>query len=88
MKPKLCARIDIAKADAVKDVALGEEVTITITGRVTSLQGPSEHLYAELSTNGKKGKERRDVCPGNVTIEIGKFTVEGYGEFGADEDED
>ena len=82
-KKKLCARFDISKASMAKDLELGEEVTITVKGRVKSLRGPEEG-YHEPYMKGEKA--RKYSYPGSVELELSSFTVDGeFSDFPEDD---
>ena len=80
---KLCARIDISKASQAGELELGQEVTIQIRGKVTSLRGPEESIYPD----GPKGKETKHMYPGSIEIQLSKFSVQGASGFEGMEDD-
>jgi hypothetical protein len=75
-KPRITARFDIDKVKKVNDVNLGDTVTITITGKVRSMSGPSEHLSED-----SKGKDKSYSYPGTLEVEIGEMKIYAEGEF-------
>jgi hypothetical protein len=75
---KICARIDLDKLSRVSDVELGEEVTITIKGKVNSMRGPEEGLRDSYTKPSKKEKYHYH---GNLEIEISSLKIQPIGEF-------
>lgn len=86
---KIFATIDLQKVSTVSDVSLGDTVTLTVTGRVVGIRGPEESLWAtECCAKGEKSKERAEVYPGSLRVEVSNVKVGKDGEFdGMMEDE-
>lgn len=81
---KLHMRLDINKVSTVGDVALGDLVTVTVQGKVTSMRGPEESLY----TDGN-GKDKANTYPGCLEVQVAKISIAPKGAFSAmEEDED
>lgn len=79
---KLCARIDISKAKQAAGLSVGEDVEITIKGKIKSIRGPEEGVRPSYKI-GKEGKEEKYTYPGSIEIELSKYEVAGLGEFAA-----
>jgi len=61
--------IEIATTDKLSDLELGESVTITLRGKITSLRAPYE--TEDYSTDPAPGKPRKKkLRPGKVEIEL------------------
>ena len=73
---KIYANIDLRKVSAVGDVSLGDDVEITIKGKIVGLRGPDESLYTT-----DKNKVKKDVYPGNVRVEVTSLQIDNVGEF-------
>lgn len=73
---KIEARIDLKKVSEVGDVSLGDDVVVVIRGKITSMRGPEENLYTDI-----KGKEKKEVWPGSICVEVAKMSVNPEGEF-------
>lgn len=76
---KLCARVDISKADQVNEIELDDEVTIVIKGKVKRLEGPEQFKSTEYK-NGKE-KEVNRKHPGHIEVEIISMKVSADNEF-------
>lgn len=78
---KLCARIDIKKANQADELELGDETTIVIKGKVKALRGPDEYMSTEYGGKGKEDKEVKRSHPGSIEIEITSMKVAKDGKF-------
>lgn len=87
MDRKLCARIDLTNSKVVGGVELGEEVTVTVTGKVKALRGPDQHLYDKYGKSGKVVGTEKEVYPGSLEVEISSISVEGKSEFDPGDEE-
>jgi hypothetical protein len=76
---KLCARIDIKRANQADDLNLHDEATIVIKGKVKRLEGPEEYVGMEYK-NGKE-KEVDRQRPGVIELEITSMKVAKDGKF-------
>lgn len=66
---KPCATIQIKDAKQAKGLEIGETVSVTVTGKVKSLEGPREEvMYMESGSESK-------MMPGQVEIEISGIKV-------------
>lgn len=81
-KQKITARIDLESVKSVKDVELGEEVVITVKGKVHSMRGTEQSMWTD-----EKGKEHKSTYPGSLEVEISKLSVVTPGEYDGMEDD-
>lgn len=82
MDRKITARIDLESVKTVKDVELGEEVEITIKGKVCCMRGVEQSMWTD-----EDGKEHKSTYPGSLEIEISKIKVYSSSEFDDMEDD-
>jgi hypothetical protein len=80
-KPRITARIDLESIKTVKEVELGETISVTIRGKVCSMRGGEESMYKD-----EKGKTHKSKYPGTLELEIASLTVVSPGEFDGMED--
>jgi hypothetical protein len=78
-KRKLCARIDITRASQADNVNIGDEVTITLKGRVKMLKGPEKGMTETYGEKDKKSKPY--IEPGVIEIECDDMKVAGTNEW-------
>lgn len=78
---KIKARFDLKKFTSAGDVSLGDEVEITVRGKVVNLRGPEESMYED-----HKGKTKTSTYPGSMEIDVSTMKVVSKGEFGDSED--
>jgi hypothetical protein len=78
-KRKLCARIDITKASQVDNVNIGDEVTITLKGKVKTLKGAERGMTETYGEKDKKAKPY--IEPGCIEIECEDIKVAGTSEW-------
>ena len=76
---KLCARVDISKAEQVNDVNLDDEVTIVIKGKVKRLEGEEQFKTTEYKNGKEKAVNRKH--PGHIEVEISSMKVTTSGEY-------
>lgn len=75
-------RFPVTKAE-IDGFALGDEVKVTISGKITELTGPrSRPSYSDSTTGGKKKKEQ---IPPYVEIKQTDVVVEKVGEGSIEE---
>lgn len=78
-KRKLCARIDITQASQADKMNIGDEVTITIKGKVKMLKGPEKGMTETYGEKDKKSKPY--IEPGVIEIECDDMKVAGTNEW-------
>ena len=82
LEEKKTVRVPITPDGKLKDVSVGDEVTIVLKGKVHALRGKEEHERYDYDSPGKP-KKKKVTDPGRAEIILTSVLIKDSSEFAA-----